>query len=289
VTVDALGGLATWLLAFAAGAVVVRLLVAGAADVLAAPALRRRNYRDHEVATAGGVLIVLALVPIEAVRAGLELLDLGREGASEARALVLLACLGFGLLGFVDDVLGTPDDRGFRGHLGALARGRVTTGTLKLAGGGALALVLVATARPLEGWQLVADALVVALAANLVNLLDRAPGRAIKASMVAAVPLALAAGSGPVGLALAPVLGGALGLLGDDLRERLMLGDTGANVLGAALGLGAVLELGEGGRLAVLAVLVAVNVAAEVVSLSSVIDRTPPLRRLDRLGRRPAP
>jgi UDP-N-acetylmuramyl pentapeptide phosphotransferase/UDP-N-acetylglucosamine-1-phosphate transferase len=95
------------------------------------------------------------------------------------------------------------------------------------------------------------------------------------------------AGSGAVGLALAPVLGGAAGLLGDDLRERLMLGDTGANVLGAALGLAAVLELSSGPRWVVLAVLVALNVAAEVVSLSRVIDRTPPLRRLDRLGRRP--
>jgi UDP-N-acetylmuramyl pentapeptide phosphotransferase/UDP-N-acetylglucosamine-1-phosphate transferase len=272
-----------------AGAVVVRLLAAGASEVLAAPALRRRNYRDHELATAGGVLLVLALVPIEAVRAGLELLDLGREGSSAARALLLLACLGFGLLGFVDDVLGTSADQGFRGHLRALAHGRITTGMLKLAGGGALALVLVATARPEGGWRLLADALVVALAANLVNLLDRAPGRAVKASLAAAVPLALVAGSGPVGLALAPVLGGAAGLLGDDLRERLMLGDTGANVLGAALGLAAVLELGSGPRWAVLAVLVAVNVAAEVVSLSAVIDRTPPLRALDRLGRRPAP
>jgi UDP-N-acetylmuramyl pentapeptide phosphotransferase/UDP-N-acetylglucosamine-1-phosphate transferase len=287
--VDAAGGFATWVLAFVAGAVVVRLLAAGASEVLAAPALRRRNYRDHELATAGGVLLVLALVPIEAVRAVLEVLDLGREGSSAARALVLLACLGFGLLGFVDDVLGTSADQGFRGHLRALAHGRITTGMLKLAGGGALALVLVATARPEGGWRLLADALVVALAANLVNLLDRAPGRAVKASLAAAVPLALVAGSGPVGLALAPVLGGAAGLLGDDLRERLMLGDTGANVLGAALGLAAVLELGSGPRWAVLAVLVAVNVAAEVVSLSAVIDRTPPLRALDRLGRRPAP
>jgi UDP-N-acetylmuramyl pentapeptide phosphotransferase/UDP-N-acetylglucosamine-1-phosphate transferase len=284
--VDAVGGFATWLLAFVAGAVVVRVLVVGAADVLAAPALRRRNYRDHELATAGGLLLVLALVPIEAVRAGLEVLDLGRHGASGARALVLLACLGFGLLGFVDDVLGTQADQGFRGHLRALGERRITTGMLKLAGGGALALVVVATARPEAGWRLVLDALVVALAANLVNLLDRAPGRAIKASLTAAVPLALVAGSGPVGLAVAPVLGGAAGLLGDDLRERLMLGDTGANVLGAALGLAAVLELSTGPRYVVLAVLVAVNVAAEVVSLSAVIDRTPPLRALDRLGRR---
>jgi len=279
-------GALTWLLLFLCGVVTVRLLVVGAAGVLAAPALQRRNFRDRQVATAAGLLVVLAIVPIEAVRAALELAGLGREGASAARALVLLACLGFGLLGLVDDLLGTESDRGFRGHLLALRRGRVTTGALKLAGGGALALVVVAAARPLEGWQLLADALVVALAANLGNLLDRAPGRTTKVALVAYVPLAFVAGSGPVGLALAPVLGGALGLLADDLRERVMLGDTGANVLGAALGLGAVLELGSGARLVVLVVLVAANVAAEIVSFSAVIERTPPLRWLDGLGRR---
>jgi hypothetical protein len=40
-------------------------------------------------------------------------------------------------------------------------------------------------------------------------------------------------------------------------------------------------------RTTALILLVGANVAAEVVSFSSIIDRVPPLRWLDRLGQRP--
>ena len=65
-----------------------------------------------------------------------------------------------------------------------------------------------------------------------------------------------------------------------------MLGDTGANVVGAAVGLAAVIVLGHGAVLAVLVALVALNMISEWVSFSAVIDRTAPLRWLDRLGSR---
>ena len=66
-----------------------------------------------------------------------------------------------------------------------------------------------------------------------------------------------------------------------------MLGDTGANLLGAVLGLAVVLETSRPVRTVVLIALVVLNLASERVSFSSVIDRTPGLRQLDRLGRRP--
>ena len=84
-----------------------------------------------------------------------------------------------------------------------------------------------------------------------------------------------------------PVVGAAAGLLPADLGERLMLGDTGANLLGAVLGLAVVLETSRPVRTVVLIVLIVLNLASERVSFSAVIDRTPGLRQLDRLGRRP--
>ena len=276
----------TVVVGFVAGAVTVVFLLVAAADVFRGPTLARQNYRNRVVPTAGGVLIVLTVLVVEAGRAVLGAAGIGDDpGLTTARALVLISVFGFGLLGFVDDVVGQGDDRGFRGHVGALVHGRLTTGLFKLVGGAAVAIVLVATPGSRTGGRLVLDALLIALAANLANLLDRAPGRVIKVSLLAYLPLAVVVGTGGVGVAVAPVMGAAIGLLVPDLRERLMLGDTGANVLGAVLGLGVVVGLGPAARTVVLMVVAALNVAAELVSFSGVIERVPVLRAFDQLGR----
>jgi UDP-GlcNAc:undecaprenyl-phosphate/decaprenyl-phosphate GlcNAc-1-phosphate transferase len=275
-------------LALVVGFLAVRYLLVAGVELTPAPVLQRPNYRGELVPAVGGVLLVAAVVVVEAGRSTLGAFGLGDEpGDSVDRILVLAACLGFGFLGLVDDVLGQGSDRGFRGHLRALASGQLTTGGLKLIGGGGLALVLASVPGFVSGRRLVADALLVALAANLGNLLDRAPGRAIKGTLVAYVPIAIAAGTDPIAVAIAPVMGAAAGLLPDDLRERIMLGDTGANVLGAVLGLAVVLEFGRGVRTGVLVALIAANVAAEFVSFSALIERFRPLRAFDRLGRAP--
>jgi UDP-N-acetylmuramyl pentapeptide phosphotransferase/UDP-N-acetylglucosamine-1-phosphate transferase len=273
-------------LAAVVGLLAVRLLVYAAADVLAAPALQRVNFRNRPLPTAAGILVVMAVLIVEAGRSTLGAFGIGEEpGDNAARTLVLFACLGFGLLGFVDDVLGNGDDRGFKGHIRALASGRITTGLMKIVGGAAVAFILASQDDFVSGKRLLSDAVLIALAANLGNLLDRAPGRAIKVGVLAWIPIAIAAGTGAVGIAIAPVMGAFVGLLGDDLRERLMLGDTGANVLGAVLGLAVVLEVGRGPRNVILIVLIVLNVAAELISFSKVIEKVPPLRALDQLGR----
>jgi UDP-GlcNAc:undecaprenyl-phosphate/decaprenyl-phosphate GlcNAc-1-phosphate transferase len=271
------------------GLLTVRLLVVCGRDVLEAPALQRRNFRDRPLPTAAGLLVVLAVLIVEAGRDTLGAFGLGDEpGRNIARPLVLFACLGFGLLGLIDDLIGTGGDRGFRGHLRAITQGRATTGAIKIFGGAAVALVLASNVSFVSGRRLLTDAVLIALAANLGNLLDRAPGRTIKFGLVAYVPIAIAIGTAPIGVAVAPVMGASLGLLPDDLRERLMLGDTGANVIGAVLGLAVVLGSRDSIRLVVMLVLLGFNVAAELVSFSRVIDAVPPLRWFDRLGSRRA-
>jgi UDP-N-acetylmuramyl pentapeptide phosphotransferase/UDP-N-acetylglucosamine-1-phosphate transferase len=279
----------TVVLGLVVGAVAVQFLRIGAAGMLASPVLARANHRGRLVPTSGGILIVLAVLVIEAGRAILGALGVGDEpGLTIQRTEVLFAVFAFGLLGFIDDVVGDSSARGFRGHLRALFHGQITTGFLKLFGGAGVAIVLVATPGFATGRRLLIDAVLIALAANLGNLLDRAPGRTLKAAAVAYVPLAIVLGDGAVGVAIAPAMGAAFGLLGEDVRERLMLGDAGANVVGAVLGLGVVLGRGEVSRGTALAFLVVANVAAELVSFSSIIDRVPPLRWFDRLGR-PSP
>jgi UDP-N-acetylmuramyl pentapeptide phosphotransferase/UDP-N-acetylglucosamine-1-phosphate transferase len=279
----------TVVVAFLVGLVTVRFLRMVSGEILASPALERTNYRGHTLATAGGLFIILTVLVIDAGRSVLGAIGVGSEnGLTQARLAVLFAVFGFGFLGMVDDLAAHGEDRGFKGHLGALRQGRVTTGLLKLLGGAAIAIVIVATPGFKSGRTLIVDAMLIALAANLGNLLDRAPGRTIKFGLVAYVPIAIAIGTAPIGVAVAPVMGASLGLLPDDLRERLMLGDTGANVIGAVLGLAVVLGSRDSIRLVVMLLLLAVNVGAEMVSFSKVIDGAPPLRWFDRLGSRRA-
>ena len=221
----------TVLLALAVGFLAVRFVASIAPDMLRAPALRRRNHRGHDLPTAGGLLAVVAVVLVEALRLVVGAFGIGsRPDESGPRAVVVVAVAGFALLGLVDDVLGKGEHGGVRGHVSrAWQAHRLTTGLVKLLGGGALAIVLVAPRDADSGARLVADAVLVALAANLANLFDRAPGRMLKVSTSAAIPLlvmAVAASRGSdaraAGVALAVVVGAFVGLARDDLPERAL-------------------------------------------------------------------
>ncbi len=198
---------------------------------------------------------------------------------------VAVAGLGAGAVGLYDDLVGGRPEhaaKGFRGHLGALKEGRVTSGLVKIAGVGAAGLVAAAALLPgRRKVDVLLGAGVIAGAANLFNLLDLRPGRAIKAGIIAGTPLAAGKGGG----AAAGALGAAGALLAADLGEEIMLGDAGANALGAVLGTAYVARTGTFGRLAALAGLVALTAASEKVSFTQVIERTPALRAIDRLGR----
>ncbi|HJR24974.1 MAG TPA: hypothetical protein VJ804_05840 [Acidimicrobiales bacterium] len=249
-----------------------------------APLFTRRNHRGVDVPVAAGVVLSLAVLALAAVEQGLVGLGVDQDELVVGGTMLVVA-LGFGLLGLLDDLAETGEDKGFAGHLRALRAGRLTTGGVKLLGGGALALVVTGRLDADEPVRLVVDALLVALAANLGNLFDRAPGRTIKVGAVAG-GLLLVTHLDPSPPGLAVVLGAALGLLWFDLGEQLMLGDSGANVLGAAIGVSAVVACSPEVRVALLVLVAALNLASERISFSTVIDRVPPLRALDRLGRR---
>jgi UDP-N-acetylmuramyl pentapeptide phosphotransferase/UDP-N-acetylglucosamine-1-phosphate transferase len=276
------------LAALVVGYLAARLTWLATRPVFALPALARQNYRGRSLPTAAGIVLALAAALVEGGRAVAGSFGVGDgPGLGGVRLLVLVAALGFTLLGFIDDLAGGGAERGFRGHLRALAEGRVTTGALKLLGGGVLALLVVAPVVGESPGRLLADAILVALCANLANLLDRAPGRTIKLSLGAFVLLAIAAERTSALSGAAVIVGAALGLFLDDLHERLMLGDAGSNVLGAVLGLSVVAACGPATRDIVLVAVAALNLAGELVSFSRVIDAVPPLRAVDRAGRRP--
>lgn len=254
----------------------------------------RTNHRGEPISLLEGPAVAAGLAAA-AVACG------GRVGAAGA-----VAVAGGAAFGLVDDLSEDAGRvrKGLRGHLGALATGELTTGGLKVLGIGATSLVAAAVALgPLSGGSRPgaptgARALVgrlgdvalggalIAGTANLVNLLDLRPGRALKAAGIAAIPLVAHPVAGPLA---AGVVGTGASALPGDLGEVDMLGDSGANALGALVGTAAVVAAPRPLRAALLAGVVALTVASERVSFTEVIARTPALRAIDEWGRRHRP
>jgi hypothetical protein len=232
----------------------------------------RSNFRGEPVSLALGPAVALG-----------GLAGLADSGSTSRRAAMGLVA-GTAAVGLYDDLYGDRHARGLKGHLRAALRdGQVTTGMVKL-----VALVAgAAGASALDGRRgtaVLLDVVLVAGSGNLVNLLDLRPGRAGKATVLAAASL-LATRSGGPGAAAA--LGAAAAALPLDLRERGMLGDCGANTLGVMLGWAASRGLSCRGRAGLATGVVALTLAGERVSFSAVIDAHPALRAVDRAGAAP--
>ena len=271
-------------LAVAVAAFVVPAGVRGLLDA----GLVRENYRGAVLAFPLGAILatagLVALAPLAFLddRADLELRD------PDLRRWITYV-IGVAFLGFLDDSLGRGEavetPRGWRGHGRALLSGRLSTGAIKAIGAFALAAYAVSgTGR--ESFEYLADVALLILATNLFNLLDLRPGRAEKALVLLGLGLCLGAWTlGPIellGVFAGPVLVGAW----FTLRERAMLGDTGSNLVGAVAGVWLLTTLDESGRLIALAAIAALTFYGEFRSISQAIERIPPLRLLDSLGRR---
>jgi hypothetical protein len=245
-------------------------------DARTGPGWRRRNYRGVEVTLSAGPAVAAGLL------AGLATGTAGRRELTGAS----VAVAGAALAGFYDDSASAREDeravKGFAGHLGALAAGRASAGAVKLAviGMSSLAGAFVRTGATVET---VVDGCLVAGSANLCNLLDLRPGRALKvaaAVTLAATPYAQGAGR--------TMLGAAYGTLAvalpADLHERSMLGDTGANAVGALVG-SVLCTRSLRSRVLALSLVAGLTALSEKVSFTKVIADTPVLRWLDELGR----
>ncbi|SKC82429.1 hypothetical protein [Krasilnikoviella flava] len=273
-----------------AGALLRGAAVAAAGTALARRALdtdppggaarwTRTNHRGEAVSMLEGPAVAAGLVAGTLAAGG------GRQGAGTA-----IATAGAAVFGLVDDLAEDTSTRvkGLRGHLGALAQGRLTTGGLKVLGIGATAMVGAAVGTRRSGGaaghllDVAVNGALVAGTANLLNLLDLRPGRALKASAALSLPVA----GGAAGAATGVVLGSAVVAAPGDLAERDMLGDGGANALGALVGSQWAFGAPRAVRLAALASVVGLTFASERVSFSAVIERTPWLRGVDGWGRR---
>ncbi|NLL47244.1 MAG: hypothetical protein GX249_01550 [Firmicutes bacterium] len=249
--------------------------ITGILSYLAVPLFRpmlsgqkRRNYRGEEIPTALGLAFVLPGALMMTARLHLKF-----------SGLFALALLLFALFGLIDDVYGELSPKGFRGHF---STPRFSTGVCKALGGFAAGLAL-ASSLNTSLWQVILNGGNIALLANFMNLLDLRPGRCGKTFILLGFIVFLLRPSdlGP----LFAMLWAVAGYLSWDLRRSVMMGDTGSNALGAVLGLACTISFSLGARIALLLVLVGLNLVAERVSFSDIIESNRFLHYLDQLGR----
>lgn len=199
--------------------------------------------------------------------------------------------------GLFDDWAGSNNTKGFKGHLKALSHGRLTTGGLKFIGIGFLSLFL-AISLYYDGasslFRVFLVACTMAFTANLMNLFDLRPGRAgkiyffgllIAIIAVAAFGILLFDGWNLLALALAG-LGPLVAVWRFDLGEKGMLGDAGANSMGAFLGFLFATASPTWALVIAVLILIAINLLSERVSFSKIIASNAVLAAWDEWGRK---
>jgi UDP-GlcNAc:undecaprenyl-phosphate GlcNAc-1-phosphate transferase len=275
-----------WIALLASVAAGLLILPAGVRALVAAD-LTRENYRRRLVAyPLGAVLIAASLVALAPLAPLDDRADLDPLDPDLRRWFAYV--LGVAFLGLVDDAIGRGGSadtaRGWRGHARVVLGGNLSSGAVKAIGSVALAAYAV-SGLGREALDYVADLLLLVLATNLFNLLDLRPGRAEKALALVGAGLCLgywtAAPIELMGLFLGPVIVGAW----FTLREEAMLGDTGSNAIGAIAAVWLVTTLSDPGRYVALGVITALTIFGEFRSINAVIERVPPLKQLDSLGR----
>jgi UDP-GlcNAc:undecaprenyl-phosphate/decaprenyl-phosphate GlcNAc-1-phosphate transferase len=239
------------------------------------------NYRGVRLPLSLGTAVTIALVAVDIALVPVVAYHVATtaQGVPQKTWVLVAACLAVYAAGTYDDRR-PHRTRGVVAQIGALRTGTVTSGVVKLAVlvAASAAWTLITGSSPL---RVILGTAVIAGVANGWNLLDVAPGRAPKFAVLAAIPLFAYR---PTRFSARIVAASAVALI-PDLRERAMLGDAGANVMGFAIGAVMFDRLGNRGLALALLAVVAVHVVSETVTLSRVIEVLPPLRWFDRLGR----
>lgn len=259
------------------------------------PMAIKENYAGRKIFSLGGLVLIFTIILCSGMLSFWYFPSSGfrsdyNQIVYQVPVQLILIMLGFGFVGLLDDLFGSKDHQGFKGHISALLKGKITTGAIKLFGGPAIALLVLypVTHSKIE---LFLDVVAIALIANLFNLLDLAPGRAAKFAIFGMVGALFVHYNFEYNYWIIGIIACVLYL---DVREKFMLGDVGSNALGALVGFSLVIDDSKSGYLGqlsgnketiiILLVALGLNALSEFVSFSKIFNGFLPLRILDELG-----
>ncbi len=256
----------------AAAGTALMLLIPYTARMLKKWGHAQTNFQGRRVVQSMGLPILLWAEVMMALQMWMH------PAARRILPLWMLVLAWFALLGLADDALGSASSKGVRGHVRALLHGEITTGMLKMTGGLAAAFLAGMQLHPHSAGPAFLAGMLIALCANMLNLLDLRPGRAGAIFLAAAIPCALFySRAWPLWLVVVPTL--PLWLL--DRNALLMLGDCGSNLLGAALGLALAVCLPVNVQAAAAAALIVLHLVAEKRSFTAIIEKNRLLKTID--------
>ncbi|MGI6218130.1 MAG: hypothetical protein ACOYIK_11035 [Coriobacteriales bacterium] len=257
----------------------------------------QRNYHGVEVLSGLGIVwfVWLAFIWVGSV-----IFNACGVDQPEWMSLILSAfplLSGTCAFGLFDDWVGDNYSKGFKGHFRELRHGVLTTGMLKLIGIGMLSLFTAISfydpSDPLAVVRVICAGCTIALFANLMNLFDMRPLRASKVYILCVVLcLVCLILTGRMQLGALNIICMVLACIGPviatwkfDRLELAMLGDAGANTMGALVGFIFSITLPIWLLIPLTIVLFAVNLLSERYSFSKIIEKVPVLRSIDRAFR----
>jgi UDP-N-acetylmuramyl pentapeptide phosphotransferase/UDP-N-acetylglucosamine-1-phosphate transferase len=281
------------LLLFVLGFILTKISLPFIYKLLLGAGTVKENFRKETVPAALGLVFPLTFPIVLLVFQSLKYFGLSQVLKSGEFYAFLFFITGLGLLGLADDILKDDQEKGFRQHLKRLWQGKLTSGGLKAVFGFLFSIIFAIGIWITTGeawWLLVPRILVGALSPNILNLFDLRPGRAIKVLLfgffLLFITSLIKSGLNPMLYLIASIIGGVLAYFPLDLQARGMLGDTGANFLGGVFGGIVVLDGSIDLLLIVLMVLIILQIIAEKVSFTKIIEENKFLKFIDDLGRK---
>ncbi|MGI6678798.1 MAG: hypothetical protein ACOX2Q_07000 [Dehalobacterium sp.] len=248
-------------------------------DMLRTGEVMEKNIRGEIIPVAAGIIFSAVLAPVFLLQS--LFFDYSRDAFMYLGFITLIS-----LAGFVDDIAGTGGNKGFSGHFSYLRHHKKWTTGIWKSLLGIITAAIAAVAPSVSWFDLIINTLIIALMANFFNLLDVCPGRSIKIFFLGALLILVFLPSNTGNILLFPLLGAVSAYAFYDFQGKSMMGDTGSNVLGFALGLPLIAAGNISLRVVILVLLLLLHGISERISFSQIIRNNKVLFQLDRLGRR---
>ncbi len=240
--------------------------------------LLSKNYLGEDIPNGMGIGIIFAQI------LSLGIISLFFKDLLEVQNIYLIGFVLIGFLGLLDDTIGTDEYKGFKGHIGAFFKGKLTTGNIKASLGLFIALYVSLNITD-NIISVILNTVLIALFTNLMNLFDLRPGRAIKVFLILSILNLFLVRFSNIDYIVFSLYGILLAYMRIDLKAFGMMGDTGSNILGYTLGYYAACNFDNIYKVIIIGLLVFTNLLSEKVSFSKIIENNKLLNFIDRLGR----